>query len=299
MANEQTRAAAGWNVGVISLMIAAMLVGLPLAVWLDLRNLVASNLLHQANDVNSVISSMRSYYSTNVVGRILAAPEGATRVSAHFETIPGAIPIPSTLSLELGRVIGVQQKNIRYRFVSDYPFKGRAPHALDDFETGALANLRADPTLEPTEVSGGRLSDNVRVAVDRRQLVFVQIPVDLFRGDGGLGPGLHSSAIAPGQRNKGRQRRTRTRQRFSGVPVRQDFALPVAADLQEHLQRPEGRDDPYERKLLTIFFSDIKDFTATTERLAPELITKLLNEYLTEMSAIAQAHGGTIDQFIG
>ena len=165
MANEQRRAGAGWNVGVISLMIAAMLVGLPLAVWLDLRNLVASNLLRQANDVNSVISSMRSYYSTNVVGRILAAPEGATRVSAHFETIPGAIPIPSTLSLELGRVIGVQQKNIRYRFVSDYPFKGRAPHALDDFETGALANLRADPTLEPSEVSGGWLSDNVRVAV--------------------------------------------------------------------------------------------------------------------------------------
>jgi adenylate cyclase len=42
-----------------------------------------------------------------------------------------------------------------------------------------------------------------------------------------------------------------------------------------------------------------KDFTATTERLAPESITKLLNEYLTEMSPIAQVHGGTIDQFIG
>jgi class 3 adenylate cyclase len=54
-----------------------------------------------------------------------------------------------------------------------------------------------------------------------------------------------------------------------------------------------------ERKKLTIFFSDIKDFTATTERLAPELITQLLNEYLTEMSNIALAHGGTIDKFIG
>jgi adenylate cyclase len=114
MANKKTRAGAGWNVGVISLMIAAMLIGLPLAVWLDLRNLVASNLLRQANDVNSVISSMRSFYSTNVVGRILAVPGVATRVSAHFETIPGAIPIPSTLSLELGRVIGMQQKNMLY-----------------------------------------------------------------------------------------------------------------------------------------------------------------------------------------
>ena len=54
-----------------------------------------------------------------------------------------------------------------------------------------------------------------------------------------------------------------------------------------------------ERKKLTIFFSDIKDFTATTERLQPEQITALLNEYFTEMSAIALQHGGTIDKFIG
>jgi class 3 adenylate cyclase len=54
-----------------------------------------------------------------------------------------------------------------------------------------------------------------------------------------------------------------------------------------------------ERKRLTIFFSDIKDFTATTERLQPEQITALLNEYFTEMSNIALKHGGTIDKFVG
>ena len=47
-----------------------------------------------------------------------------------------------------------------------------------------------------------------------------------------------------------------------------------------------------ERKKLTIFFSDIQNFTATTERLQPELITQLLNEYFTEMSTIAHEHGG-------
>lgn len=54
-----------------------------------------------------------------------------------------------------------------------------------------------------------------------------------------------------------------------------------------------------ERKQLTIFFSDIKDFTATTEGLQPEEITLLLNEYFTEMSVIALKHGGTVDKFIG
>src|SRR5262245_61557378 len=54
-----------------------------------------------------------------------------------------------------------------------------------------------------------------------------------------------------------------------------------------------------ERKKLTIFFSDIKDFTAATERLQPEQFTLLLNEYFTEMSNIALKHGGTIDKFVG
>jgi class 3 adenylate cyclase len=53
------------------------------------------------------------------------------------------------------------------------------------------------------------------------------------------------------------------------------------------------------RKKLTIFFSDIKDFAATTEDLQPEDLTYLLNKYFEEMSKIAIDHGATIDKFIG
>ncbi|MEZ5831276.1 MAG: hypothetical protein R3D05_08840 [Dongiaceae bacterium] len=42
-----------------------------------------------------------------------------------------------------------------------------------------------------------------------------------------------------------------------------------------------------ERKRLTIFSSDIGDFTATMERLQPEALTEMLNEHSTEMSSIA------------
>ena len=75
---------------------------------------------------------------------MLAHPEHV-KVVHDYENIPGAIPIPATLSLELGKVIGEQQNNIAYRFVSDYPFANRAPHQLDAFERDALAALRDDP----------------------------------------------------------------------------------------------------------------------------------------------------------
>ena len=53
------------------------------------------------------------------------------------------------------------------------------------------------------------------------------------------------------------------------------------------------------RKRLTVFFSDIKDFTETTDSMESEALTGLLNEYLNEMSKIALEHGGTIDKYIG
>ena len=53
------------------------------------------------------------------------------------------------------------------------------------------------------------------------------------------------------------------------------------------------------RKKLTVFFSDIVDFTATTDDLESEELTGLLNHYLTEMSKIALEHGATIDKYIG
>jgi adenylate cyclase len=54
-----------------------------------------------------------------------------------------------------------------------------------------------------------------------------------------------------------------------------------------------------ERKRLTVFFSDIKDFVATTADMQPEDLTAMLNRYFTAMSKIALAHGAHIDKFIG
>ena len=53
------------------------------------------------------------------------------------------------------------------------------------------------------------------------------------------------------------------------------------------------------RKKLTIFFSDIVNFTSITESMEAEELSGFLNFYLTNMCEIALKYGGTIDKFIG
>lgn len=63
----------------------------------------------------------------------------------------------------------------------------------------------------------------------------------------------------------------------------------------------EGRDKSLqtERKRLSVFFSDIKDFSELAEEMEAEALTDLLNTYLTEMTKIVHQFGGTIDKFMG
>jgi PAS domain S-box-containing protein len=64
----------------------------------------------------------------------------------------------------------------------------------------------------------------------------------------------------------------------------------------------EGKTDVHVqsyRKELTVFFSDIAGFTDLTDRLEAEVVSDVLNRYLSEMSVIADGCGGTIDKFIG
>ena len=49
----------------------------------------------------------------------------------------------------------------------------------------------------------------------------------------------------------------------------------------------------------TIFFCDIEGFTTISENLSPRALIALLNEYLSEMAAIADSFGTTINQFVG
>ncbi|MBV8030139.1 MAG: HAMP domain-containing protein [Betaproteobacteria bacterium] len=54
-----------------------------------------------------------------------------------------------------------------------------------------------------------------------------------------------------------------------------------------------------ERRVMTVFFSDLAGFTAVAERLTPSGVVKLLNEYFTLMAQAIRAQNGIIDKYIG
>jgi adenylate cyclase len=79
---------------ILPLLVLTLLAGLPTAVWLDLTNLSDAALHRQAADLNSVITSMRGYYASNVVGRVLASP-WINSSGAQLRVHPGRHPDPS------------------------------------------------------------------------------------------------------------------------------------------------------------------------------------------------------------
>jgi len=55
----------------------------------------------------------------------------------------------------------------------------------------------------------------------------------------------------------------------------------------------------HQRRKITVFFSDIKDFSIITDAMEPEELAQLLNEYFAEMIRIVFKFGGTVDKIMG
>ncbi len=314
------------------------LAGLPVAVWLDLRGLSEQMLQAQAVETARIIDQMRSFYASDVVQAVNGAT-GRVITTHDYKGVPNAIPIPATLSLELGERISGADGAVKYRFISDLPFKDRKPHELDAFETGALAELRAHPQSgTASEITGSIFDRQVRIAAPIRmesacvrchnahplspktdwkvgdvrgiqEIVLHQsIAANVLAFKYLLGyfilAALAGSTILLLQARQSRliDRMNRELTESNGFLAAVSVQIAKYISPQVYKSIFSGERDvsvTTERKKLTIFFSDIKDFTATTERLQPEELTALLNEYFTEMTAIALKHGGTVDKYIG
>ncbi|MBN1210060.1 MAG: adenylate/guanylate cyclase domain-containing protein [Myxococcaceae bacterium] len=72
-----------------------------------------------------------------------------------------------------------------------------------------------------------------------------------------------------------------------------------ASVMEQVLAHPEKLKLGGERKELTVLFSDIRGFTTLSERMTPEQLVGFINEYLTPMTDVVFANGGTLDKYIG
>lgn len=325
------------------LAVAVALLLLPVAVWLDLRHISDVALERQAETLNEMITDIRAYYANNVVSRV-QAHAGDSVAAADYAIVPGAIPIPATLSLELGEVVGEHGRNVRYRFVSDYPFEGREPHKLDDFERYALATFRSEKTASQqgheivTRIDGSLFDRRIRLAgpvvmgaacvechnssplspkqdwkvgdvrgiqaIEIEQAIVTNLASFKYLLAYFVGAGIFGVSFAVMQTYQAASYSRLNRELEETNSFLATVSLKISKYLSPQVYKSifSGERDTTlttERKKLTIFFSDIKDFTITSERLQPEELTELLNDYFTEMSAIAGKHGATLDKFIG
>ena len=81
------------------------------------------------------------------------------------------------------------------------------------------------------------------------------------------------------------------------------ISLFVGKQLASTLDKSQAIELSGKRQTVTIMFTDIRGFTAFTEKTSeeqgPEVVVQLLNEYLTTMVSLIVAYGGHVNKFIG
>jgi adenylate cyclase len=100
----------------------------------------------------------------------------------------------------------------------------------------------------------------------------------------------HAGVTGYGYLTEGRERRF----------LRSAFARYVSPEVVEQLVRdPKQLALGGETRELTVMFADVAGFTSLSEGRAPQEIVELMNECFTALTEVIQAHGGTVDKFIG
>jgi adenylate cyclase len=82
--------------------------------------------------------------------------------------------------------------------------------------------------------------------------------------------------------------------------IKRAFTRYVAREVvEEILKDPEQLALTGERREVSVLFCDIRGFTPLAERLSPEEVVGLLNEFYTLMIETTFKHDGTLDKFLG
>lgn len=75
------------------------------------------------------------------------------------------------------------------------------------------------------------------------------------------------------------------------------YVSPAIVD--EILKDPENVQLGGKKQRMSVFFSDLRGFTTISEKLDPQVLVQVLNEYLTPMTNIVFQNKGTLDKYMG
>src|SRR5438093_714460 len=136
-----------WRNPVPAGLLAALTLGSAVGLWHLSRlneRLVRSTALEGAAQQAETLECLNDLYS-EAVDR--AMPKGKVLVTHDYATRKDALPLPATLTIDLGRLVSVRSESgMRVRLYSDYPWKFRKNGGpADDFERDALRRLRETP----------------------------------------------------------------------------------------------------------------------------------------------------------
>lgn len=81
--------------------------------------------------------------------------------------------------------------------------------------------------------------------------------------------------------------------------IRRTFGQYLSDEIVHNLLQTDGIQVGGEKRTITILMSDLRGFSSISERLNPEDIVTLLNNYLCAMTDVILKYEGTIDEFIG
>jgi adenylate cyclase len=156
---------------------------------------------------------------------------------------------------------------------------------------------RLDRVIEVIIVSAYGDLGNIRTAMNRGAYDFLTKPLDFADLDATI---LKTQQHVTELLDAIEVRQQAKELSKSNAFIRQTFGRYVSEDVvTELLDHPEGLALGGERRALTILSSDLRGFTALSERMPPESVVNLLNQYLEAMFRVILEHRGTINAILG